>query len=240
MAKKKEDVVIINPIKINTALIRIVGVSPLIVHKWSEKAVKMMEETQQGAGKTKAKEARDPFSEFYNAIYWVKGQPLSETEASFDKAFENGALTGFPLCAIKQCANSAAYRRGWVKNQMQLRGAYFLRGIDDPDMGTIREKPEFRRDMVRIGMGTADVRYRPYYPEWSMQFYLDYDASDSTSTWSLENIINCIEAGGQFVGIGEWRPEKDGDYGRFRIDRNELTLLPEGCRTLDELAGLIK
>lgn len=234
MAKKAEEVISINPIQIRTAKVRINGISPLIVHKWSEKAIKMMEENQQGKSKGKAKEVRDPYSEFLNSIYWVKGQPLVETEEAFDKAFENGALTGFPLCAVKQCANSAAYRRGWAKNQMQLRGAYFLRGINDPNMGTIHEKPEFRRDMVRIGQGAADMRYRPYYSEWSMEFYLDYDASDSSSAWTLENILNCIEAGGQCVGIGEWRPEKDGNYGRFCIDRKSIVLLPEGVRTLEE------
>ena len=234
MAKKSEEIIVIKPIQIRTVLVRIVGISPLIVHKWSEKAIKMMEETQQGKAKGKAKEIRDPYSEFLNSMYWVKGQPLVETEEAFNKAFDNGALTGFPLCAVKQCANSAAYRRGWAKNQMQLRGTYFLRGIDDPNMGTIHEKPEFRRDMVRIGMGTADIRYRPCYPKWSMEFYLDYDASDSSSVWTLENILNCIEAGGQYVGIGEWRPEKDGDYGRFMVDRQKVVFLPEGVRTIEE------
>jgi len=35
---------------------------------------------------------------------------------------------------------------------------------------------------------------------------------------SLEQIINCINAGGYTVGIGEWRPEKDGNFGMFHVE----------------------
>ena len=217
--KKAEQAIIITPIKMATVRIKIVGISPLMVHRWDEKAIQMMEDAQSGAGKTKAKEARMPFRDFIESAYWIKGKPSEYTQEALDKAYAEGALTGFPLTAVKQCANSAAYRLGWVKNQMVLRGTYFLSGEFDQNLGTIREKPEFRRDMVRVGMGSADLRYRAFYPEWSMEFSLEYNATDSTETWSIENILNCIEAGGKTVGIGEWRPEKDGDFGRFRVER---------------------
>ena len=38
------------------------------------------------------------------------------------------------------------------------------------------------------------------------------------SNMTIEQIINCVNAGGYSVGIGEWRPEKDGDFGRFHIE----------------------
>ena len=125
-SKKEEAVVTIKPLDIKVVPIRIVGDTPLIVHAWSEKAKKMMLDAQTKATKTKAKEARNPIDEFINSMYWLTPVPES-TEDAFVKAVKKGAKWGFPVGAIKQAANSAAYRLGWVKNQMELRGAYFLK-----------------------------------------------------------------------------------------------------------------
>ena len=44
---------------------------------------------------------------------------------------------------------------------------------------------------------------------------LEYNASGSMS---LDDILNCINAGGYAGGVGEWRPEKDGSFGRFHVE----------------------
>lgn len=215
MAKATNELIEIRPIERTAVKIRIVGDSPLIVHAWSEKAKRMMLEAQMGATKTKAKEKRDPFDDFINSLYWLEGKPEESTPEAFVEAVGNGAMWGFPVGAIKQAANSAAYRLKWVKNQMELRGAYFLRS-DDGDMAEIKGcVPEMREDMVRVGMGSADLRYRGEFKDWYMDFILEYNASGAMS---LEQIINCINAGGFAVGIGEWRPEKDGDFGTFHVE----------------------
>lgn len=212
--KKEEAVVTIKPLEIKMVPIKIVGDTPLIVHAWSEKAKKMMLDAQTKATKTKAKEIRNPMDEFINSMYWLTPVPES-TEDAFVKAVEKGAKWGFPVGAIKQAANSAAYRLGWVKNQMELRGAYFLK-TEYGDMAKIEgAAPEMREDMVRIGMGSADLRYRAEYKTWEMNMVLNYNASGNLT---IEQIINCINAGGYSVGIGEWRPERDGDFGRFHVE----------------------
>ena len=214
MAAKKEELVAIKPLEIKTVDIRIVGDSPLIVHAWSEKAKKMMLDTQMGATKTKAKDKRDPFDDFVNSLYWLTDKPESTPEA-FEAALKNGAKFGFPVSAIKQAANSAAYRLKWVKNQMELRGTYFLK-TEYGEMAEINGAfPDMREDMVRIGMGSADLRYRGEFTNWYMDLTIEYNASGGMS---LEQIINCINAGGYVCGIGEWRPEKDGDCGRFHVE----------------------
>ena len=91
MATKKEEVVEIRPLDIKEVGIRIIGDTPLIVHAWSEKAKKMMLDTQTGATKTKAKEARDPFDDFIQSLYWLEGKPKKSTpeEKSASCADEN-------------------------------------------------------------------------------------------------------------------------------------------------------
>ena len=215
--KKTETTVTIKPLDIQIVPIKIVGDSPLIVHAWSEKAKKMMLDAQTKATKTKAREARNPLDEFIHSMYWLTDVPTESTEDAFVKALEDGAKFGFPVGAIKQAANSAAYRLGWVKNQMELRGSYFLK-TEYGDMARIEKSvPEMREDMVRIGMGSADLRYRAEFKNWEMNMLLQYNASGNLT---IEQIINCINAGGYMVGIGEWRPERDGDFGRFHIELN--------------------
>ena len=77
------------------------------------------------------------------------------------------------------------------------------------------DTPIMREDMVRIGMGSADLRYRAEYRNWSMNLELEYNASGD---YTLEQIVNIINAGGYACGLGEWRPEKDGDFGRYHIE----------------------
>ena len=215
MAKMTEATVAITPLDIRKVQIRIVGDTPLIVHAWSEKAKKMMLDAQMGVTKTKAKDKKDPFADFMDSMYWITEKPSESTPEAFAKAVENGAKWGFPVGAIKQAANSAAYRLKWVKNQMELRGSYFLKS-ESGFLGEIKGSiPEIREDMVRVGMGTADIRYRAEFKNWYMDFTLEYNASGGMT---LEQIINCINAGGYCCGLCEWRPEKDGDFGRFHVE----------------------
>ena len=216
MANKKanEELVAIRPLDIKEVKIKIVGDTPLIVHAWSEKAKRMMLEAQTKATKVKAKAIRDPYDEFINSMYWLTPKPESTVE-DFEKAVKNGAKWGFPVGAFKMAGNAAAYRSGWVKNQMELRGSYFLR-TEHGDMAEIKgSTPIIREDMVRIGMGSADLRYRAEFQEWYTELILEYNASGNLT---LEQIVNTINAGGYIVGIGEWRPEKDGNFGRYHIE----------------------
>lgn len=215
MPKEKTEVISIKKIDIQRAKIKIVGDSPLIVHAWSDKAKKMMLDAQMKATKTKSREARDPYDEFIESLYWLDGKPTESTVEAFEKAVKKGAKWGFPVGAIKQAGNAAAYRCGWVKNQMQLRGSYFLQ-TEWGEMAEIKGSiPEMREDMVRISMGSADLRYRGEFKNWCMDLILEYNASGDLS---LEQIVNVINAGGYIVGIGEWRPERDGTFGKYHVE----------------------
>lgn len=214
MATKKTETVVaaIRPLEIKKVKITIVGDSPLIVHAWDEKAKREMLEKQMKTTKTNAKPPRNPYADFINSMYWLTEKPEPTPEA-FKKAIENGAKFGFPVTAVKQSANSSAYRLGWVKNQMELRGSYFLE-TEFGDMFEIKGSiPEMREDMVRI-QGSSDIRYRAEFKEWYAEMTLNYNASGNIT---LDQILNCINAGGYCCGLGEWRPERDGDFGRFHV-----------------------
>ena len=216
MATKKAatEVIEIRPIEIKKVTIRIVGDTPLIMHAWSEKAKRMMLEAQMGVAKGKKKEAKNPVDDFIRSMYWLTTMPEDGTMESFEEAIENGARFGFPVTAFKQAAISAAYRMGWAKDKMTMRGAFF---IDSDENGMIEihsDTPEMREDMVKVGMGTADIRYRGEFKNWYADLTISYNANGQ---YSLENIVNIINAGGYVCGVGEWRPERDGQNGMFHV-----------------------
>ena len=216
MATKKAatEVIEIRPIEIKKVTIRIVGDTPLIMHAWSEKAKRMMLEAQMGVAKGKKKESKNPVDDFIRSMYWLTPMPEDGTMESFEEAIANGARFGFPVTAFKQAAISAAYRMGWAKDKMSMRGAFF---IDSDENGMIEihsDTPEMREDMVKVGMGTADIRYRGEFKNWYADLTISYNANGQ---YSLENIVNIINAGGYVCGVGEWRPERDGQNGMFHV-----------------------
>ena len=218
MATKKTEVIEIRPIEIKKVTVRVVGDTPLIMHAWSEKAKRMMLEAQMGIAKGKKKEVKNPADDFIRSMYWLTPMPEDGTMESFEEAIANGARFGFPVTAFKQAAISAAYRMGWAKDKMSMRGAFY---IDSDENGMIEihsDIPEMREDMVKVGMGTADIRYRGEFKNWYADLTISYNANGQ---YSLENIVNIINAGGYVCGVGEWRPERDGQYGMYHLSMTE-------------------
>ena len=214
MANKKEDLVEIKGRNFQKIAIEIVGDSPLIVHAWSDKAKKMMLDTQQKKTKTKSRDIRDPFDEFINSMYWLTEKPESNPDA-FRKAIENGAKFGFPMSGIKIASASAAYRQKWTVDAISVKGSYFLISAYGDLAEIVSDPPIIREDMVRLKGGVADLRYRAEFDNWRIPLIIDYNVNGQ---YSIEQIMNFIDAGGYMCGIGEWRPEKDGTYGRYHIE----------------------
>lgn len=190
-------------INLRTMKLTIVGDSPLIVHAWSEKAKKMILDKQMKKATT-AKEAKDPWIDFCESLYWLDGMPDKPTEEDIATA-----RFGFPACGFKAAAVDAGYQQGILAKKTTARGAFHIIG----DMVEIKGTPTMREDMVRIGMGTADIRYRGEFKEWTAELIIRYNPN----VMSAEQIVNLINMGGFANGVGEWRPSKDGSFGTFHV-----------------------
>ena len=96
-----------------------------------------------------------------------------------------------------------------------LRGAFFIAGEGSELLAEVKGcTPTMREDMVRVGMGVADIRFRGEFANWYMDLQVSYNANGA---YTLDQIINLINVGGFSCGIGEWRPEKDGNYGMYHV-----------------------
>lgn len=191
------------PLALETIDIPLIGVSPLICHAWSEKAMRAMADKQQKKA-TKGREAKDPFREFADSLYWV-----SEKPEKIDGDAIEAATFGFPAVAFKSAAVDACTSTGSI-TKVAARQAFHLLG---ETVSLIGPPPSMREDVARVGMGTADLRYRGEFDPWGCVIRVQINAA----VISAEQVVNLFNLAGFAVGIGDWRPQRDGPFGRFKV-----------------------
>jgi hypothetical protein len=52
-----------------------------------------------------------------------------------------------------------------------------------------------------------------HFPEWSVDVPIEYDAN----VISAEQIIHLFNVAGLIIGVGQWRPQRDGIFGLFHV-----------------------
>ena len=189
-AEPHEVIIELPRLEIQHVNVTLIGDSPLICHAWSKKAKEEMLSKQMKKAK-QAKGAKDPERDYKESLYHLPGGKY-----------------GFPAVAFKSAAVDACSHIANV-TKVEARGAFHIVG----DMIEIQGKPTPREDMVRIGMGTADIRYRGEFKDWRCSFNVRYNANVILP----EQILNLFNTAGFAIGIGEWRPQRDGSFGMFHV-----------------------
>lgn len=188
----------LKPINRKIYRIRIIGRSPLIQHSWSEKAKKEMRD-KHGGKKTKTRDKRDPEQEGKDAAYYTADGKY-----------------GIPAMAIKSAMVTAAHKDIGLEKTLVKKALFIYPSVPNLILPMECDEPEIREDNVRVGQGSADLRYRPYFYKWSLEMAWEIDAD----LLQLADFLTLMDRAGFGVGIGEWRPEKGGENGRFEIDRS--------------------
>lgn len=176
--------------------IEIYGKTPLICHNWSEKTKKEMLGKQMG--KPKVRSFKNPQADYEACLY-----PLP-----------SGDGYGFPAIAFKASAVRAA--KMFDITMVDARQMFFVYP-DEGDLVRINGEPSPREDMVRLQGKTADIRYRAEFREWGATLNVEYNAGVLTD----EQLVNLFYMAGFSVGVGEWRPEKNGAFGCFTLVKEE-------------------
>ena len=204
MFKRVENKVITIPqITVSEISFTLIGMSPLIIHAWSAKARKAMLDKQTGAPINK-KEHKDPFQDFVDCLYWITKRPAKVTPEIIKKA-----TFGLPARMIKQALVNACR---FVENfpMTKAKGCLYVQGELLPIKGSV---PISREDMVRLDNGSMDIRFRPEFYPWEV----NCTVTAPTNVVTAESVINLMSVAGQYSGLGEWRPERGGSYGRFKV-----------------------
>lgn len=172
--------------------IKLIGITSLICNRFPERAPEQILNKQQKKAKG-GKKIRDPEKEYLESLY-----P------------KNGA-TGcyvFPSQAFKNAAVGACrYVDGLAMTV--TRGALHIMA----EYVDIEGEPSMREDTVRLPNGSADLRYRAEFKEWSVILPIRFNST----ALSLEQVASLFDIAGFGVGVGDWRPEKNGSHGMFRL-----------------------
>lgn len=198
MAQKKS--VEIKEFDIKQVVIPITSKSPLIVNQFSEKARKIILDKQTGKPKGKKHEIKNPEEDYKNS-----------------KHVSSQGWEGFPAAGFKAAMIRGAKMIGMVMKDAQT--GFFVQADDEStQLVRIYGESRMREDMVRVGMGLADVRFRAEYPEWSANLTIEFNEG----VISLDQIYQLVKAAGYGCGIGEMRPEKGKfNYGRFILSQEK-------------------
>lgn len=190
-------------------LVRIEGISPLVVKQFGLKAKMELEDKHTGRKKENTKKRiRKPEEEF--------------KESRYISAEGHDCV---PAIWFKKGMTDAGYRYMGL-TQADLKQDLFVRGAEksaDPDAGEElallvldAPEPQQRRDYVRnSGMGrTADLRYRAEYSPWALEIPIEFFKTRLTA----EQVVQMLAYMGEGAGIGEMRPQKSGNqFGRFQV-----------------------
>lgn len=208
--------IVIPQMQISQIQIKVVGDSELICHRWSEKAKKEILDKQMGAA-SPGKQKKDPVQDFVSSLYCIKkgvvkgDKTLKElSEDGHPNLYIEGGTFGFPSIAFKNAMVSACTSLGKSITKVAARQCFHIVG----EHVIIEGQPRMRCDMVRVGMGIADIRFRGGFTKWSTLITIKYNARVLT----VHQIVNLLNTAGFAVGIGEWRSDKDGSFGLFHVD----------------------
>lgn len=184
------------------------GDSPLIVHAWSQKA--RLEMLAKQMGQKLPRLPKSPVQEFLSSLY----------------RFPDGGY-GFPATALKKAMVQSCTSMNKEITKIAATQAFYIPGepgvsasafnnMKTP-MGLIRlyspEPPHIREDAVRLNGQTSDLRYRGEFTQWGMCVDITYNALVVTEA----TVAALVDTAGFAVGLGEWRQEKMGISGLFRL-----------------------
>lgn len=128
---------------------------------------------------------------------------------------------------IKNAKGDDCVKAIWFKKGMAAMGGYFgiPRGNVEQGVYVVGDlipikyagkKPIMNTARVRVGQGTmakTSLAYRPEFPGWSCKLRIGFDGAVLTP----HQVVTLLAHAGSKNGVGEWRPQKGGDYGRFDV-----------------------
>lgn len=214
------DKAVISPPRMLTATLTIIGIAPYVQHKFGQKAQMQMEATQRAGSQARSRKKRE----------------ARDFEAGFRAAQHRSeeGWCGIPAPAFRNAMIDACRLVGFKMTHAKLSVFIEADGFDAED-GTplvriIGGEPEIHKAWGRNEGGTADLRWRPMWREWSAQVRVRWDGDQ----FGASDIFNLLARAGLQVGIGEGRPSSPKSnglgWGLFKLPAGGLVVVDAGLQ----------
>lgn len=219
--------------------VRVVGTSPLVVHRMGSKALQQIG-AGQGLYPKEPKKPKDPVACFLDTLYRPKASDVIKAVDAKGKTIESyipdELVEGewpvwarfldnkfdrfcFPAHAFREAMGSASYAAGMTKDIVSVRRLISMSRVMVPI--ETPTAPQMRFDVADV-QGKVDLRFRAQFEAWSMVLIMRY----ATCIATRDTVLNLVRLGGMLAGIGEMRPEKKvGTFGQFEIDTDSVKVV---------------
>jgi len=118
---------------------------------------------------------------------------------------------------------SKAFKLGRT-NLKTVLNSIMIEPVDDLELKSLSNRPikNYTIDKRRVVVSRAGImRARPVVPQWKLSFKIEVDRelmeNSLQGTSTLELLTRVLSDAGKKQGIGDYRPQKGGSFGRFEV-----------------------
>ena len=160
--------------------------------------------------------SRDAEGLFAPGATRVKGAPSDPVGESIKKLIQTDGRYWVKPVWFKMGIAITAYHHISPKIGGKMKNI-FVTGTEDRDkvyLDTPGWEPNFA--LGRVGSGkqrVAKPTYRPLFKEWKCTVELAW----SSNHFGIKHVAKALMDMGMYNGIGDWRPQKNGEFGRFEV-----------------------
>jgi len=196
---KTTAVVAITPPDFRHLAIQIRGIAPLVINRFSAKAMEVMKQTQEAGSTARSRKTRESkdFDQLFESAKHVSDDGWEGIHAA---AFRNAAISACRACGFKMTHAKLAF-------------SVMQDGFDRVDGAPLVRLTEGVAEQwiapTRNATGVIDLRSRPMYRQWATTLRIRYDAGMLTDA----DVVNLISRVGMQVGVGEGRPDSKNSAG---------------------------
>ena len=203
---KKDQIVELKEIKVNSAIVTIEGDGDIILNKMNDPTARAL--VDQRKDKAKSTEKPNLWECIITSIHWRDGKPKTFSEESLLDALKNNAPC-ITACGLKKSFMAAVVRNGIDTYSTKFDAAVNI--IAPGGLVPIKFAEHYVDEkLMSPKKGAPVLVHLNRFSGWSADIMIQY----TENVYGIEQIVNIINLAGFGLGIGSGRSS---GYGRFHV-----------------------